>query len=108
MSGASSPTTASGVVLYDKPAGVTSHDIVASVRRATARGVKVGHADPQVVDVPRGAHIAVGDRFDTVAVGVEQEAAVVVAAVLRARPGLAVVAVAGVDTGLPEAIDVRA
>jgi tRNA pseudouridine55 synthase len=39
-----------GVVLYDKPAGVTSHDVVARVRRALggpARGpgrVRVGHA----------------------------------------------------------------
>jgi tRNA pseudouridine55 synthase len=30
------------VLLYDKPAGVTSHDVVAEVRRA--RGGKVGHA----------------------------------------------------------------
>jgi tRNA pseudouridine55 synthase len=28
----------------DKPAGVTSHDVVASVRRRLGRGVKVGHA----------------------------------------------------------------
>jgi tRNA pseudouridine55 synthase len=34
----------SGVVLYDKPAGVTSHDVVARVRRDLGRGVKVGHA----------------------------------------------------------------
>jgi tRNA pseudouridine55 synthase len=33
-----------GVVLYDKPAGATSHDIVARVRRGIARGDKVGHA----------------------------------------------------------------
>lgn len=33
-----------GVLLYDKPAGVTSADIVARVRREFARGVKVGHA----------------------------------------------------------------
>jgi tRNA pseudouridine55 synthase len=33
-----------GVILYDKPAGVTSHDVVASVRRGLGRGVKVGHA----------------------------------------------------------------
>jgi tRNA pseudouridine55 synthase len=33
-----------GVILYPKPAGVTSHDIVASVRRELPRGVKVGHA----------------------------------------------------------------
>src|SRR2546423_15226708 len=31
-----------GVVLVDKPAGKTSHDVVAAVRRA--RGGKVGHA----------------------------------------------------------------
>jgi tRNA pseudouridine55 synthase len=36
-------TAASGsVLLYDKPAGVTSHDVVARVRRE--RGVKAGHA----------------------------------------------------------------
>ncbi len=33
-----------GVLIYDKPAGVTSHDIVARVRRGLARGMKVGHA----------------------------------------------------------------
>jgi tRNA pseudouridine55 synthase len=33
-----------GVLLLDKPAGVTSHDVVASVRRQLGRGVKVGHA----------------------------------------------------------------
>jgi len=44
LSGASRPTTGSGVVLYDKPTGVTSHDIVARMRRASGRGVKVGHA----------------------------------------------------------------
>jgi tRNA pseudouridine55 synthase len=32
------------VLLLDKPAGVTSHDVVASVRRRLGRGVKVGHA----------------------------------------------------------------
>jgi tRNA pseudouridine55 synthase len=35
---------ASGIVLYDKPAGVTSHDVVAGMRRRLGRGVKVGHA----------------------------------------------------------------
>lgn len=34
----------SGVIVFDKPAGVTSHDVVASVRRRFGRGVKVGHA----------------------------------------------------------------
>jgi tRNA pseudouridine55 synthase len=33
-----------GVLLVDKPAGVTSHDVVARVRRTFARGTKVGHA----------------------------------------------------------------
>jgi tRNA pseudouridine55 synthase len=33
-----------GVVLYDKPAGITSHDAVAQLRRRLGRGVKVGHA----------------------------------------------------------------
>jgi len=33
-----------GVIVYPKPAGVTSHDVVLAVRRALGRGVKVGHA----------------------------------------------------------------
>jgi tRNA pseudouridine55 synthase len=35
-----------GVILFDKPAGVTSHDVVAQVRRALGgrRAAKVGHA----------------------------------------------------------------
>jgi tRNA pseudouridine55 synthase len=37
-------TASDGVILYDKPAGITSHDVVARVRRALGRGVKVGHA----------------------------------------------------------------
>ncbi len=32
------------VLLYDKPPGVTSHDVVAVVRRTLPRGTKVGHA----------------------------------------------------------------
>jgi tRNA pseudouridine55 synthase len=31
-------------LLYDKPAGITSHDVVARVRRSFPRSVKVGHA----------------------------------------------------------------
>jgi tRNA pseudouridine55 synthase len=34
----------SGVILDAKPAGVTSHDVVARVRRELPRGTKVGHA----------------------------------------------------------------
>jgi tRNA pseudouridine55 synthase len=33
-----------GVILVDKPAGVTSHDVVAGQRRRLGGGVKVGHA----------------------------------------------------------------
>jgi tRNA pseudouridine55 synthase len=33
-----------GVILFDKPAGVTSHDVVAQVRRRLGKGAKVGHA----------------------------------------------------------------
>jgi tRNA pseudouridine55 synthase len=33
-----------GVILVDKPAGPSSHDVVARVRRALGRGVKVGHS----------------------------------------------------------------
>ena len=33
-----------GVILVDKPAGVTSHDVVAEQRRRLGRNVKVGHA----------------------------------------------------------------
>jgi tRNA pseudouridine55 synthase len=36
--------TADGVLLYDKSPGVTSHDVVAEVRRDRGRAVKVGHA----------------------------------------------------------------
>lgn len=38
-----SPTPASGMLLVDKPAGITSHDVVGAVRRA-ARTRRVGHA----------------------------------------------------------------
>jgi tRNA pseudouridine55 synthase len=36
--------SASGVLLVAKPAGVTSHDVVARERRRLGKGVKVGHA----------------------------------------------------------------
>jgi tRNA pseudouridine55 synthase len=36
--------SAAEVILYPKPAGVTSHDVVARVRRGRRRGTKVGHA----------------------------------------------------------------
>ena len=37
-------TAAPGVVLYPKPAGRTSHDVVADLRRTLPRGTKAGHA----------------------------------------------------------------
>jgi tRNA pseudouridine55 synthase len=37
-------TVRPGVVLYPKPAGKTSHDVVAEVRRRFPRGTKAGHA----------------------------------------------------------------
>ena len=35
---------ADGVILFDKPAGMTSHDVVAQTRRRLGRTTKVGHA----------------------------------------------------------------
>lgn len=54
-----------GILLADKPAGVTSHDVVAGTRRRLGRGIKVGHAgtlDPfatglLVVLVGRGTRV---------------------------------------------------
>ena len=36
--------TRAGVVLWDKPAGISSHDVVLDARRRLGREVKVGHA----------------------------------------------------------------
>ena len=38
------PAVTDGVLLVDKPAGVTSHDVVAAERRKLPRKAKVGHA----------------------------------------------------------------
>jgi tRNA pseudouridine55 synthase len=69
-----------GVILLDKPAGKTSHDIVAGVRRGLPKGTKVGHAgtlDPfatglLLVLVGRATRIqrflmALPKRYETVA-----------------------------------------
>jgi len=40
----STPPVSDGLLLCDKPAGITSHDVVAQTRRRLGRGVKVGHA----------------------------------------------------------------
>lgn len=44
MSGPAEALDTCGILLYDKPAGNTSHDVVVTVRRNLPRGVKVGHA----------------------------------------------------------------
>lgn len=69
-----------GLLLVDKPEGISSHGVVAAVRRALGRGVKVGHAgtlDPfatglMLVLVGRGtraAQFCVGldKRYETLA-----------------------------------------
>jgi tRNA pseudouridine55 synthase len=69
-----------GILLCDKPAGITSHDVVAGVRRRLGRGVKVGHAgtlDPfatglLIVLVGRGTRVqrflmALPKRYEVVA-----------------------------------------
>jgi tRNA pseudouridine55 synthase len=69
-----------GVILVDKPAGVTSHDVVAGQRRRLGRGVKIGHAgtlDPfatglLLVLVGRGTRVqrflmALPKRYEAVA-----------------------------------------
>ena len=38
------PPAGAGLLLCDKPAGITSHDVVAQIRRRLGRGIKVGHA----------------------------------------------------------------
>jgi tRNA pseudouridine55 synthase len=69
-----------GILLVDKPAGVTSHDVVAKIRRRLGRGVKVGHAgtlDPfatglLIIGVGRGTRIQrfmmeLPKRYETIA-----------------------------------------
>ena len=69
-----------GIILVDKPAGITSHDVVASTRRRLGRSVKVGHAgtlDPfatglLIVLVGRATRVqrflmALPKRYETVA-----------------------------------------
>jgi tRNA pseudouridine55 synthase len=69
-----------GILLVDKPAGMTSHDVVARIRRRLGKGVKVGHAgtlDPfatglLLIGVGRGTRIQrflmeLPKRYETVA-----------------------------------------
>jgi hypothetical protein len=73
-------------------------------------GLRVPDADPHVLDAAGGHGVLAVpvDRLYAVAVGVEQEGAVVRWAVLRARPRRAVVAIPRVDARLPERVDLRA
>src|SRR5215213_4007619 len=68
----------------------------------------VPDAEGEVVDLAGRALDAVKDGLDVVAVGIEDERAVVALVVVRADPGRAVVGAARVDRGAPESIDVRA
>jgi hypothetical protein len=92
-----------GLVVPQREAGVRGDDLVEA-----ARGGEVGDADPDVVDVPGRADLAVVDGLRAVAVRIEQEAAVVVVAVLGPRPRGAIVAVPPVHPGSPERVDVLA
>lgn len=66
MASPSSGEPPSGLLLIDKPAGISSHSVVARVRRLLPRGAKVGHAgtlDPfatglMLVLIGRGTRIA--------------------------------------------------
>ena len=81
---------AAGLVVPQPDPGVGRDGRVEALGRR-----EVGDADPQVVDaaVGHGALALAVHGLDAVAVRVEQEPAVVVGSVLRARPGRAVVAV---------------
>jgi tRNA pseudouridine55 synthase len=74
------PDGVDGIILVDKPAGITSHDVVAATRRRLGRSVRVGHAgtlDPfatglLVVLVGRATRVqrflmALPKRYETVA-----------------------------------------
>ena len=55
-----------GFLVVDKPGQLTSHDVVARVRRAAGRAVKVGHAgtlDPMATGV---LAVALGEATKTV------------------------------------------
>jgi len=70
------------------------------------RRLDVGDTDPEMVDVAAVSQRAVMDGLDAVPVGIEQEGAVVVVAVLRPRAGLAVALVPGGRPSQPERVDV--
>src|SRR5581483_856516 len=67
--------------------------------------VEVADADPDVIDRGLAALPEAATGLGAVAVGVEQEGAVVVRVVLRSQPGLSVAREAGLDPTPPERID---
>jgi hypothetical protein len=72
------------------------------------RGRDLGDPHPHMVDHAVLPQPAVVDRFGAVSIGIEQEAAVIVAAVFGAQAGRAVVAEACLRPHSPERADVRA
>jgi hypothetical protein len=71
-------------------------------------GSDVGDAHPYMVDHAVSPQRTVVDRLGAVSIGIEQEAAVIVAAVFGAQAGRAVVAEACLRPHSPERVDVRA
>src|ERR671931_716055 len=91
------------VLVSEGQSGGRGDDAVERRRRREIRD-----AQPKVVDDALARERAGVHRLNTVAVGIAQEGAVVVLAVLLARSGGPVVGVPGVDSGLPEGVDLLA
>jgi hypothetical protein len=95
--------SAVGRVVIQAEARMGRDGLVEALRRRD-----VGDPQPHMVDDAVRPDGVVVDGLGAVSVGVEQEAAVVVAAVLGPKPGRAVVAEAGLRPHLPEVVDMRA
>jgi hypothetical protein len=73
-----------------------------------SRPFDVRDANPEMVDPAVLAQATVMNRLGAVPVGIEEERAVVVLPILRARARRARIALVGLDSGAPELVDVRA